>query len=133
MQRHPFSLARRLYPAIYHTECQGIAFPYQLDLPVGECREAERKRPLQSVQSRPVGQLQESFDAPCLRLGEGLPHPLVVPHGPVHSELALDGLEPHAVQSQHVARVRSHQLFELLLGQLRQDIRFHFSAMTRQK
>ena len=48
-------------------------------------------------------------------------------------ELALDGLEPHAVQSQHVARVRSHQLFELLLGQLRQDIRFHFSAMTRQK
>lgn len=37
---------------------------------------------LQSVQSRPVGQLQESFDAPCLRLGEGLPHPLVVPHGP---------------------------------------------------
>ena len=68
-----------------------------------------------------------------LRLGEGLPHPLVVPHGPVHSELALDGLEPHAVQSQHVARVRSHQLFELLLGQLRQDIRFHFSAMTRQK
>lgn len=97
------------------------------------CRLANAAKRSESARSSPSspglsGNCQESFDAPCLRLGEGLPHPLVVPHGPVHSELALDGLEPHAVQSQHVARVRSHQLFELLLGQLRPRHPFPFQC-----
>ena len=124
MVRHPLTAAGRLYPADIHPVDQFVPLPDHLVL-VEMCIEPQRQRPLQSIQARPLRQVQKLFDAARLNPRIANPRLAVVVHGLIHAELPLNGLKPHPIQGQPVFGHHRHQIAQLLFGKFLENLLTH--------
>ena len=99
------SFAGTLDAAIYGGVRQGIAVDLDAVL-VDIGVEAQPQCFGQTCDSGIIGKLQEFFDSGGFDNGEALPDCGIVVHRFVHTQLALDGLKPHAVHRQPVFGTR---------------------------